>query len=247
MVGDFSDINQQLLEQAIEVFWDLDFREISEIEIGKALYNILFQNQFSERRFFEMYIIFNNPDKDKLFRVRRNISSLSEVISDENNFWCLPKDKIKQGRLNNNCEQILYASFDKLTAFLETGIKKNEKFLLIEYKIKNNIELKCIQMDGRFGKNSAISKIYNDFFNEIMMKSEEEKPGIYKVSNYIKDVFFKLNDFDGWYYVSARNKKLENVALIYPKIKEHIKIRSLKIAELNDDSSFWVHEKFFFN
>lgn len=55
MIGEFSDINQQLLTQNIKDFFNLDFREISEYEIGKALSKILFQNQSSERRYFEMY------------------------------------------------------------------------------------------------------------------------------------------------------------------------------------------------
>lgn len=240
MIGKFSDINEQLLRKNIKEFLEQDFRNINENEIGKALSKCFFQDQSSERRYYNLFIVFSS--KDKLFRVRKNISSLSEVIGDVNNFWCPPREIVREGRMNCDKEQVLYASLDKATAFSETGIKKDEKFLLIEYEIKENVELISIQMDERFGNNSLIAEIYNNFLNEIMIKNQEEKPGIYKVTNYLRNIFFRADKSDGWCYVSAQNNSFSNVALKYPEIESKIRIASVKIVELYDEKSYRIHE-----
>lgn len=244
MNKDFSNIDVHQLERDIRDFWNKDYTEMSEGEIGLALSQCLFQNQFSVRKYSNIFMQFNSSDR--LFRVRKDISKLSDVIGDTNNFWCLPPKRIKEGRLNHEHEQILYASKDISTACLETGVKTDERFLLIEYEIIDIFYLISIQVKGRFQGNTEISRIYDDFFNQLMARTQEEKSGIYKVTNYIKDYLFGAHNTGGWIYESAKNRKLANVALKYPEIKEKIGVKNISIMEKVDEEHYIIRENYIF-
>lgn len=243
MNKEFFNIETYKLKNTIREFWERDYANINIQEIGEALAQILFLNNPTGLKFSNSLVEF--PVQKSLFRIRTDVCKLSDVLGDINNFWCLPKEKVREGRLNHRYEQILYASTNILTACTETGVGNGKKFLLIEYKVIKKFLLISMQLKDRFGANDETAILYNDFFNKIMSRTQEEKPGIYKITNYIKDYLFKICNTSGWLYESAQSQKISNVALQYPQIKDKIRVKNVKIVECVNSTYDVIEEKIF--
>ncbi|MFW2491700.1 hypothetical protein ACN077_24550 [Clostridium chromiireducens] len=222
------------MQKKISDFYNLDFSKMSDDEIRKAYFNcILPQNHnIYNTSVFEIEV----PVNEFLYRIRKDIASL-DMIKSTSDFWCNPHQKVN--RLNTDNEQILYTSTRLSTAIKETGIEIGEKFLIIKYRVTKPLILIPIQVENRYeseieDENYKKAKIINDFINNLMCLTKDKFNEVYRITNSIKRIppFTNLStrEMDGWLYVSAQDKEMTNIALIFPKVKEKMEVSTTQIV-----------------
>lgn len=151
----------------------------------------------------------------KLYRVVRlpdeknDVSTFKEIV---------PISLVKQYRLNNSNEQMFYAAFSKEIAIAETGVTDLDRYALLTYEVKSDVDLIAIvKNSNNLGSLNKFTRFYGAKSNEILVNifSRPASPNgaEYELSNYIK----KCSDFSldaehsGWIYPSVKSTNTDGI------------------------------------
>ncbi|MCL2020443.1 MAG: hypothetical protein FWG70_11925 [Oscillospiraceae bacterium] len=229
------------LIKKIKDFRKLDFRNISDSDLDKAIIKVLLYNN-------KFVIMTNNatyPAGTKFFRVRKLKGS---IIPDENlrvlsDFWNPPADKTPLGRLNKIGESLLYtAPINPMVAIKEMNLEPNIFYAIIVYVARSDIKVNIIGGDFDYEANGIsdrkaifIHEIYNNFLrDEFSRDVGEGTEFLYKISEKIAKDYFDLpprDVQDAWAYPSVQDKSMYNVCFKPDIAKELLELQGAIIAK----------------
>ncbi|HEM6340211.1 TPA: RES domain-containing protein [Streptococcus suis] len=151
----------------------------------------------------KLYRIVRLPDDDK------EVSKFKEIV---------PIEFVKQYRLNRGDEQMFYAAFSKEIAIAETGVTDLDKYALLTYEVKSDVDLLAIVRNSSIlATRDKFTAFYGAKSNEILVNifSRPASPNgsEYELSNYIR----RCNEFSldtkhsGWIYPSVKSTNTNGI------------------------------------
>lgn len=240
----FFDVNKFL--DKIEIFRKLDLRTATDGELSRAIFDVLcieFENA-------KMLVSFHDTRTIKkgtaLFRVRKIAKDDNDLplkgMSKKTDAWNPPKKVItKMGRLNKVGESLLYVSLDPHTAVKEMKLQENDRFSLIVYDVKKDIEAVGIGLGTSYEhygltemekiKARLIDRFLADEFSRDVGQGTEF---LYRASEHIVKNYFELtppDEQDAWMYPSIVSKQEYNLCFRPALAKKQLNLRGVVICE----------------
>ncbi len=186
-----------------------EYQNMSYGEIYSQIHDI-----FSNIILAETRATYSPKNGNKFYRV---LKVNRDVIVDNSFFYERKKDttKIKWERFNLQYEPVLYLSESvPSTLIRECDLKQDDEIILVEYKLKEELNLL------NFGEFSIYRKLgIDDRIVDLMEKvirQKKKRKNDYYFTNAIKEFFKKYTDYDGIYYLSTHQttkEELRNVCL----------------------------------
>ena len=207
------DINK--LKENIEQFNTLNLTTATDLEIEKAIINILaVDNKINSPTYF-----LTIQENQYFCRVRNHYDYLDDFIKTRKfnieNLLNNPKPKI--GRLNIENEKCLYLSNNLGTAIKECNIQNGDIFTVAIFQPKIDLSIISTYIENKFGKNSQEDQekanLINNFIKNCLLKSENGNTNVYRVTNIIAGILYKLFESDGLLYFSAKDNKNFNLLI----------------------------------
>ena len=240
----FENLDIDILKKSIEYFWSLDFGQVSSKEIGQAYIDCFRQGEMIEIPTCYYGIIINQGEK--LYRIRPDINEYSGIKSIQD-FSYNPNPKLGTiERFSKDFDKILYLSLCMSVPLKEIGIVPGNRFLFIEYEAVNEIPLRAANISNWFTtdnpNNEEKVKILNEFVNQIMSISTDKNKFAYNLTTLLKDYFpFSIIDESvGWFYQSVKAQG-SNIALIYPKANNSLKVSDFRVVEMQSDGKLFTY------
>jgi murein L,D-transpeptidase YafK len=122
----------------------------------------------------------------------------------------------KMGRLNIDNEKGLYLAKKLGTAIKECDIKNGDTFSVAIFKPKVELSILSTYVENKYGdiigENKEKADLINNFVKTYLIKSENgNNSNIYRVTNIIAKIFYKLFNSDGLLYFSSKDDKNFNL------------------------------------
>lgn len=198
---------------------------------------------------------------ETLYRVRKIEAKYfpNSFLKSVSDCWNPPESVVGLGRLNKAKESLLYTTLgNPLVAMKEARINKQDRFMLMIYKVNRDINFSLI------GKNLLndncesysdnvlkVNNIYNEFLNEYFTKAvdKDEDKYYYKLTEILAKRFFSIAD-EGkniWGYNTILNNKYINLCF-EPKIaRNSLELMGVLLSQKIGDNNIKIHsivEKF---
>ena len=236
----------------IKKFRALNFQQLSEEDVFKAIINVLY---WEENPIEPVYTV-AYPCKTRFFRVRKlngNII-LDENLKSVSDFWEPPKECVKKpGRLNKEGESLLYVvPGEPQVAIKEMRMREGEYYALIEYIAKASIKVNIIGGDldcKLFGINDEhaimVHEIINNFLrDEFSRDVGEGTEYLYKISETIAKSLYDLPPRevqDAWAYSSVQDKTKYNVCFRPEIAHDMLELQGALICQKGKSEDIQVH------
>lgn len=210
-----SSINISELKENIENFKKLDFENISDFEIENAFIKILAVDNKISNPIFTLTI----PKNEYFCRIRNNYNYIDDFIK-EKRFKIenlLNNPNAKMGRLNIENEKSLYLSKNLGTAIKECNVKDGDIFTVTVFQPSIDLSIISTYIENKFGnvseKNQEKADLINHFIRDCLIKQESENKNIYRVTNIIAKILYKICESDGLLYFSSKDNKNFNLII----------------------------------
>jgi hypothetical protein len=217
-------LTTEKIEKKISRLKSLNLREIDDATLRLAIKDVISYKPDPSANHSVVSMVSSHRTIIKgtnLYRVRTCGTNPLEDMKIENDAWNPPVEFVKQGRVNQKKESLLYVAEGMETAIKEIKIKTNQYFWLIVYELKKDIRV--VNIGNSTNEESKFTPIHNkiaDFLrNEFTREVKYGEEYKYRVSNMIAKEFYpyKIYNFEGWSYPSVANKGLYSLCLD-PKI-----------------------------
>lgn len=244
-------INPIVLMQKITNFRKLNISRMSDIEISKAILDVLcWEGAFCCYTNIKCY-----PAGTKFFRVKKfeGNSFPNSRFSEYQDYWeTNPKYLKSYGRLNKPGESLLYVSPNLTCSIDEVRVGNEDYFAAIQYTAKCEVKVNVIggEFDydqlGVFDENAKlIHEIYNGFLrDEFSRDVGQGTEFLYKISERIAKDYFDLPPRvvqDAWAYVSVQNKSKYNVCFRPDIAHDLLELNGAMICKKDETSEIKVY------
>lgn len=239
-------VNALVLQRRISSFRAMNFRNLSSVEITKAIFDVILFTTPSAEYSVLPKSGFDYKRGSKLFRVRKlkpddHTPPLKEM-SRESDVWEPPVNIAKVGRLNNEGESLLYLSDNPYIAIEEMKIQAGELFSLIVYELNEDIKTTAIgcPVEHEDFTEDELLKIgmLQDFLkHEFCRDVGAGTEFLYKISSTITKDHFDLPWSDGWTYPSIAKKDGFNICFRPDVAHQKLKFIGVMFASLGSERS----------
>ena len=240
-------VNTLDLHQKICDFRALDFKNMSDLDIKKAIAKvILFKTPFGESSLLttasgaypkgtRFYRIRTIPENDRITPLK-SMSTIEDC-------WEPPSHFVQMGRLNQKEESLLYTSPTNPTIPIEElKIKQDQLFSLIVYEAIDDIKVNQIgapiNTTELTEEETLKLRMLQDFLHhEFTRDVGVDTEYLYKISESIAKDYFDLPPpiHDGWCYPSIAKKGDFFNVCFRPTIKTKLELKGVQIASASKE------------
>lgn len=207
MVSEESKELHKELQDKINNFFNLDFKNITDKELDKYLTDILTIGNIKNP-----IVIIDLLPTENYCRIRNKYNYKNDYKKEHkfNIKNVLNNPKAPLARMNLEHEQGLYLSNMFETALLECNVKENDEFTTTIFSPKENLSVIVTSLTGKYynfpSGTNKIEKTMSKFIFECLTMPSDKTKDTYRITNSLLKILYKSFKVDGLLYYSSKNK-----------------------------------------
>lgn len=165
--------------------------------------------------------------------------------------WEAPKEYVPAGRLNQPEEPLLYTCIgDPHGPMFEAGLKPDDYFILVEYKLRTPIYFKKIGVTDEHidltPREREIEEVLSTFIRDVLTIPAGEGPeDLYTLTQKTLESFFPFDEvIDGWTFESTLRPPVKNAVIAPSDAHSKLEVNSVIAALFSLSPSGDAHPRF---